>query len=152
MNENTAGSQQPHGDEYAWGLAPDPPPASWYGVSPSGASLPLGQPAPIGLRPCPSCAMPIDVSAIGCPGCGRVLASPRSKAKAILLAVFLSFWAWVYTYRKDRFKFWVGLVVATGGMLVPVRLLGTVMVTGVWIWAVADAVVRSRGWYRRYPG
>ncbi|MDA8398965.1 MAG: hypothetical protein M0008_02785, partial [Actinomycetota bacterium] len=70
---------------------------------------------------------------------------------SILLAVFLSFWAWAYTYRRDRFKFWVGLVVATGGMFVPVESLGTVMVTGVWIWAIADAVVKSADWYRQYP-
>lgn len=26
-----------------------------------------------------------------------------------MLAVFLSFWTWVYTYKKDGWKFWVGL-------------------------------------------
>jgi hypothetical protein len=33
----------------------------------------------------------------------------RKKSTAILLAVFFSFWAWLYTYKQDAWKFWVCL-------------------------------------------
>ena len=30
----------------------------------------------------------------------------KSKSTAIVLAVFFSFWSWLYTYRKNLIKFW----------------------------------------------
>jgi hypothetical protein len=31
----------------------------------------------------------------------------KSKSTAIVLAVFFSFWSWLYTYRKNLVKFWI---------------------------------------------
>lgn len=49
-----------------------------------------------------------------CPYCG-VMANAASgvlnKTTAILLAVFLGPWTWIYTWRRDRRKFFFGLVV-----------------------------------------
>src|SRR5665647_75146 len=33
----------------------------------------------------------------------------KNKVTAIVLAVFLSFWSWLYTYYKNKHKFWIGL-------------------------------------------
>ena len=33
----------------------------------------------------------------------------KDKTAAILLAVFLGFWAWLYTYKRDAWKFWLCL-------------------------------------------
>src|SRR4051794_31413280 len=33
----------------------------------------------------------------------------KSKTTAVLLAVFLSFWTWCYTYKTNTAKFWTGL-------------------------------------------
>ncbi|MGH8980359.1 MAG: hypothetical protein ACRDWE_04975 [Acidimicrobiales bacterium] len=70
----------------------------------------------------------------------------------MLLAVFLSFWTWVYTYKRDRKKFWVGLLVGTAGLLVHITLLGAIVPFAVWVWAIADTVSKPKKWYGSYPG
>ena len=35
----------------------------------------------------------------------------KSKTTAVLLAVFLSQWSWVYTYRDNAWKFWTALAI-----------------------------------------
>jgi hypothetical protein len=67
----------------------------------------------------------------------------------VLLAVFLSFWSFLYTYRTAAWKFWLGLGLAVFGfILVPTlniptnSLAGTFIWTaialGVWVWAIVD--------------
>jgi uncharacterized membrane protein len=84
----------------------------------------------------------------------------KRKITSILLAVFLSFWTWLYTYKKDAWKFWVGLglnalyifiifvLMAENVILPPMFLL--VMVLGVWIWAIIDTAVKHEQWYKSY--
>ena len=85
----------------------------------------------------------------------------KSKTAAVLLAVFLSFWTWLYTYKKDAWKFWVGLVATLGiGALVVFLyipspydfVLSLVFNSGIWIWSIVDAVSKKDEWYRSYPG
>jgi hypothetical protein len=90
-------------------------------------------------------------SATMCPTCGTPLSIPHSKGAAILLAVFLSFWTWVYTYKRDAAKFWIGLVVGFVGALLTVVLIGFVIIFGVWLWAVIDTATKSENWYQQYP-
>ena len=33
----------------------------------------------------------------------------KSKSIAVVLAIFFSFWSWLYTYRKNLVKFWITL-------------------------------------------
>lgn len=54
---------------------------------------------------------------------------------AVLLAVFLSFWTWVYTYRRDSWKFWIGLVLNFVGVMTVIFFVGLVILFGVWLWA-----------------
>ena len=56
---------------------------------------------------------------------------PKSKTTAILLAVFLAFWMWIYTYKVDAWKFWLnlGLTVVTLGIWSLVA----------WPWSIIDA-------------
>jgi riboflavin transporter FmnP len=86
-----------------------------------------------------------------CPRCGTALGSPHSKGAAVLLAVFLSFWTWVYTYKRDAAKFWVGLVLAVVGALLSVVIIGFFVILGVWVWAIIDTAVKSEVWYQQYP-
>jgi hypothetical protein len=41
----------------------------------------------------------------------------RNKNTAVLLAVFLSPWAWFYTYKKDAWKFWLSFIILNGVIL-----------------------------------
>jgi hypothetical protein len=98
---------------------------------------------------------------------------------SILLAVFLSCWTWLYTYKKDGWKFWTGL-----GISLAIGIIGTVIVwvnfannlntygdlpdsflvqflifyvvalivgIGLWIWAIVDTAIKSNEWYDNYP-
>jgi hypothetical protein len=68
---------------------------------------------------------------------------PKSKTTSVLLAVFLAFWTWLYTYKTDAWKFWLnlGLSIVTVGIWLIVA----------WIWAIIDVSVRSNDWYDLFP-
>ena len=86
-----------------------------------------------------------------CPTCGTPLSIPHSKGAAVLLAIFLSFWTWVYTYKRDAAKFWWGLVLAVVGTITAFFLIGVVILFGVWLWAIIDTATKSEYWYQQYP-
>lgn len=68
---------------------------------------------------------------------------PKSKTPAILLAVFLGLWTWLYTYKVDAWKFWLNLVVS----ILTLGLWGLIA----WVWAIVDAARRSQDWYQSFP-
>lgn len=79
------------------------------------------------------------------------MGSPRSKGAAILLAVFLSFWTWLYTFKIDAGKFWGGLILATIGAFTAFIFVGFFLMLGVWLWAIIDTATKSEQWYQQYP-
>jgi hypothetical protein len=102
-------------------------------------------------RICPACGGHLMITATMCPRCGTPLSIPHSKGAAILLAVFLSFWTWLYTYKRDAAKFWWGLGLGILGALTAFFLIGFFIVFGVWLWAVIDTATKSDNWYQQYP-
>ena len=103
----------------------------------------------IGNKFCHACAVPTNPLAEICIKCGArltpqaytVVSGGKSKTASVLLAVFLSFWTWLYTYKKDAWKFWVGLGVS---------ILIFVVAIGIWVWAIVDVAVKNDEWYRSY--
>lgn len=119
---------------------------------------------------CPECGKPIKKNAVVCPNCGvqvKELAvsipksitieetvTPKSKGVAILLAIFLGIWTWLYTYKKDLVKFWVSLGV------ILITLISLSIETSGWsfligipfaIWAIVDVAKRPETFYTNYP-
>jgi hypothetical protein len=100
---------------------------------------------------CPSCGEAIKTKAVICVHCGVAVSSqaplsplsPKSKTTAVLLAVFLGFWTWCYTYKRDAWKFWVnlGLTVVSLGFYAVIA----------WIWAIIDVSVKPQDFYREFP-
>jgi hypothetical protein len=90
----------------------------------------------------------------------------KSKIVAILLAIFFSFFSWLYTYSRNSVKFWVALVI---NIALPIWFLSkiindasTVYLTylviawrvalyGIWIYAIVDNSVKRRTFYINYP-
>jgi hypothetical protein len=111
---------------------------------------------------CSSCGAVIKREAELCVHCGvRVRPAleqggAKSKVAAILLAVFLSFWTWLYTYREDGWKFWVGLGVSIGNFVLSMATLGIWLLVaipsglGIWIWSIVDTAVKDDDWYASY--
>jgi hypothetical protein len=52
---------------------------------------------------CPKCGTPVAVAKV----VGAV--APKTKNTAIVLAVFLGYWTYLYTFAKDKSKFWIFL-------------------------------------------
>lgn len=116
------------------------------------ATTPSGQPILPGQRFCPSCSKPVVQTASICPHCGTAIGAPKSKGIAILLAVFLSFWTWVYTYRINKTKFWIGLGLSLVGGVLTIIFVGFVLLFGVWLWALIDAISTPDEKYLTYSG
>ena len=98
---------------------------------------------------CPSCGNIIFKQAEICPKCGvrNSLSTnpvqPKSKTSAVLLAVFLGFWTWLYTYQKDAWKFWLNLIL----VIFTFGLWGFVA----WVWAIVDVAIKPPKFYLDYP-
>ncbi|HZD64947.1 MAG TPA: zinc-ribbon domain-containing protein [Acidimicrobiales bacterium] len=145
-------------------------------------------------RYCTSCGNPLTEEAAFCPHCGSATElsgrpwrpqypaaprSTRSKTAAILLAVFLSFWTWLYTFRWNATKFWIGLGVSVGSWLlasivgaetytvsyydvygyyhpgngagIPLIVLGVLASIGIWVWAIVDTAMTREADFSNYP-
>jgi len=62
----------------------------------------------------------------------------KDKSISVLLAIFLSFFSWIYTFEKDKIKFWVALglnVLFWWCIIVPI---------GVWIWSILDVCLDNK--------
>ena len=70
---------------------------------------------------CSACGNALLSTAVVCPRCGSPTSNysqnpsslGKSKTTAVVLAVFLGPWAWLYTYRKNAAKFWITIVTST---------------------------------------
>jgi cation transport ATPase len=125
----------------------------------SSQSLPVQSPQPTPQMKqldeiyCSSCGRAIKMQAVICVHCGvpvpgRSLtvgaARPKSKTAAVLLAVFLTFWTWCYTYKRDAWKFWLNLVFS-------IVTLGIWAITVAWVWAILDAAIKPTEYYEQFP-
>lgn len=96
---------------------------------------------------CRSCGKVVKKEAVLCVHCGVRLKDdtphdPKDKTTAILLAVFLGFWTWLYTYRNDSWKFWLNLILT----IITFFLWGIVS----WIWAIIDTAIKPDEYYKNY--
>jgi hypothetical protein len=98
----------------------------------------------------------VSSDALFCPKCGvrlatqAAVAADRSREVALALAIIpLSFVTWLYTYRQDSLKFWIGLaasVAATTAWVVGYYTTGSrdwfviwlFTGLGLWLWALVS--------------
>jgi len=112
---------------------------------------------------CQACGAATNPLAEMCIKCGAKLAKAaavgrggKSKTASVLLAVFLGPWAWLYTYRRDGWKFWVGLGISFVNVILILATLGVwgvvswIVSLGIWIWAIVDVAVKGSEWYQSY--
>jgi uncharacterized OB-fold protein len=133
--------------------------SSWATAQPGrymATPVPTGpmQPAPVSAI-CSSCGQAVLPGQTYCQRCGMPfipLARSKDKTVAILLAIFLSFWTWLYTFERDRQKFWIGLIVGIASFFLGIFLLVTFFVPfGIWIWSIIDVCQKPESYYRMYP-
>lgn len=111
---------------------------------------------------CQSCGTPIKRKAAICPKCGvpnarnRSGRAPKDKGIAILLAVFLGFWTWLYTYQQDSAKFWIALSISVVNAFLLIVTFGLWIIVWwipaliFWIWPIIDVATKDQSWYDSY--
>lgn len=122
------------------GPEPTPlPPSNLQPAPPPPAYQPYPPPAPYGYQPV------------------YLARPPKSRSTAVLLAIFLGYFTWLYTYERDAWKFWVNLAVAFANVFLIVVTIGFWLIVavplgiGVWIWAIVDVAAKPQQFYDRYP-
>jgi RNA polymerase subunit RPABC4/transcription elongation factor Spt4 len=146
------------------------------------AAAPPPPVAPAGMtytKFCASCGNGLVAAAVICPNCGAAQkgfsgSGGKSKTTAVLMAVFLGAWTWVYTWKVNAKKFWIGLglwvieiiVFIVGASSDAAKLVcnpaGTCSIRtgssglilfawligfGVWLWAVIDTSTKNQAYY-----
>lgn len=128
---------------------------------------------------CWNCGKPIGKQAVVCVHCGvaarlgrarKPFNKGKSKTTAVLLAVFLGPWTWLYTIKRDWVKFLIGIVlfmgaslfIALGEMVIwilqgrlsdpqVVWVLGLVvsglLLATIYLWAIIDTATKPASWY-----
>jgi hypothetical protein len=74
----------------------------------------------------------------------------KSKTTAVVLAVFLGFWTWLYTNKIDMSKFWIGLGVGVGSALL-LPQISLFVALGITVWAIVDQARKPESFFTRYP-
>lgn len=96
-------------------------------------------------------AVPAPLPVAGVQQAGVVAVTPKSRTTAIVLAVLFGVWTWLYTYRLDGKKFWIGLVGGVVGVLLSLIIVGYFILLGLWIWAIVDAASKPDVYYQQFP-
>ena len=87
------------------------------------------------------------------------LTEPRKREKmpALILAIFMGPWTWLYTYQVDHWKFWFSIVIVIGAFITeglisnPISYAIAVLSgISVWVASIVIAVKRSDEWYKTY--
>lgn len=114
-------------------------------------TVPYAPPMQVAPKYCSSCGNPLVVTAAICPRCGTRQPS-KSRAIAVVLAVFFSFWSFLYTYRRARWKFWLGLgldgftfALSLGTRVGAISAVWLATSFAVWLWSVIDRSVTPLG-------
>jgi hypothetical protein len=133
---------------------PDPPRPPTYplpttNVQPVAPPIPYPPPPP-GYQPTPP-PPPYGPP----PSAYRLL--PKDKTTAVLLAIFLGFITWMYTYERDAWKFWTAFAITVADGVLSAITLGLWLFVaipvgiGVWIWGIVDTAVKSQQFYDLFP-
>lgn len=143
---------------------------------------------------CPSCKKSIKWEAVVCPNCGVQVGNlkveyqypehnyeynpyMKSKGVAVVLAIFFSFWAWLYTYGKNSGKFWIVFIInslrnvlliylisssynysdylsyieSISGGILTIIIISSIWNFAVWLWVLIYYAIKPRYFYFKYP-
>jgi len=99
---------------------------------------------------CRECGKKVVENCEICPGCGcRVktisVGKTKKKSTAVILAVLFSYWTWLYTAKRDLWKFWVGL----SACIIGVFFL-CIPNLAIFIWSILDTTLKDADWYENF--
>ena len=108
---------------------------------------------------CPGCGKLVSEEDQTCNHCGEVTdwrardSQWRRKVKtaAVIMAALFGPFTWLYTVRKDYWKFLTWMSALLGAVLVGHPVLLQLSVIAVWLWAILDTALKPFDWYKTYP-
>lgn len=132
-----------------------------------------GVPSKKGNAHCWNCGNEVSPLAEMCVKCGVRLSTTKGKSKttAVVLSIFFSFWSWLYTYKRNAWKFWLGIFLVVPAVVgyislfiyelnswswgadywfAPAFYLCLAIPVVVWLWAIIDNAVRGSEFYKQY--
>jgi hypothetical protein len=75
----------------------------------------------------------------------RVLKKNKYQIVALILAILFSFFSFLYTYKFDKTKFWMGLLLSIIGLFL--YYIPNILV---WIWAIAEQLSKDEDMFKNY--
>lgn len=116
---------------------------------------------------CPECGKAIKRNAVICVHCGiqikplqdstakheEIITIPKSRKVTLWLVLFLGFFSWLYTFRKDWWKFLISSFIFLILFIVIKRNETVAFIIGaiVYLWPVIDVTIRKESFYENYP-
>lgn len=116
---------------------------------------------------CPECGKAVKRNAVICVHCGIqikplqnttvkqevITTTPKSRKVALWLVLFLGFFSWLYTFKKDWWKFLISLAIFFILFFVIRRNETAAFIIGaiIYLWPVIDVTVRKESFYENYP-
>lgn len=113
---------------------------------------------------CFSCGAIVKKSSQICPKCGVPNSRKtelKEKSTSILIALFLSFFAWLYLYEKNAIKFWMGLCISIISIIItkilfdasnPYFYFSLIPPFIIWIYAIIDVAIKEKNYYNSFGG
>lgn len=128
-------------------------------VQPVAPPIPYQPPPPPGYQPTsPPVYAPAPPQALYGQPSPYAHRLPKDRTTAVLLAIFLGFITWMYTYERDAWKFWTALAITVADGFLSAITLGLWLFVaipvgiGIWIWGIIDVAVKSPRFYDLFPG
>lgn len=76
----------------------------------------------------------------------------KEKSSAICLAIIVGCFSWLYTYKYNAWKFWVGLAIIVVAVIIFSTEPTTPFIFGlsITIWAIIDNAIKPKEFYEDY--
>jgi hypothetical protein len=81
----------------------------------------------------------------------------KSKTTGLLISIFFGPWTWLYTYSKDWWKFWVGILAGYGFIIArsltnndTFMALWVLSILIIWIISIVNTSRRNQAWYELF--
>jgi hypothetical protein len=78
----------------------------------------------------------------------RIIRTKKRKSTGIILAVFFNFFAWTYTWKFDKSKFWAAFILNFIGLFTGVFSIFIIM--GTFLWCLIDMITKDNDIFKNY--
>lgn len=116
---------------------------------------------------CPECGKTIKRNAVICSYCGiqvkalvvehikddKIITNLRSRKVALWLVLFFGIFSWLYTWKKDWWKFLICIFSGPIISFIFIRneTIAVIIYIAMYLWSAVDVTIRDEKFYKNYP-